>query len=132
MFALPSFGGIGGGVVSGFLEFGEVLEIERLAIAVVILAISHGVSFYLNFIRAGEYRRVSAAELMMRPYGRVVVLHMTILVGAFAIAATGAPVAALVVLVAIKTAIDLGLHLAEHRRWVGGGDGANGAGPARA
>jgi hypothetical protein len=53
---------------------------------------------------------------MFAPYGRLVVLHVTIILGAIAISTTGAPVAAIVVLVLLKTALDLGLHLREHRR----------------
>ena len=52
---------------------------------------------------------------MFAPYGRLVVLHVTILVGAVFISVTGAPEAAIVVLVLLKIALDLGLHLAEHR-----------------
>jgi len=80
------------------------------------LALSHGVSFWWNYLHGGEYRRVSAAQLMFAPYGRLLALHMTIILGAVAIGTTGAQSAAVAILVAIKIAIDLGLHLAEHRR----------------
>jgi hypothetical protein len=53
---------------------------------------------------------------MMQPYARVVVLHVTILFGGFAFMALHAPAAALVVLVALKTALDLRTHLAERRK----------------
>ena len=79
------------------------------------LAISHGVSFWWNYLHGGEYRRVSAAQLMFAPYGRLLALHMTIILGAVAIGTTGAQSAAVAILVAVKIAIDLGLHLAEHR-----------------
>ena len=46
---------------------------------------------------------------MFAPYGRLVVLHLTIIFGALAIIVTGAPAAAIAVLVALKTALDLGL-----------------------
>ena len=49
-------------------------------------------------------------------YGRVIVLHMTIILGAFAVAFVGAPIGALVVMVVLKTAVDLSAHLAERRR----------------
>ena len=52
---------------------------------------------------------------MFAPYGRLVILHLTILLGAFAIMVIGAPVGAVAVLVALKTAMDLGFHLREHR-----------------
>lgn len=45
----------------------------------------------------------------------VVAIHSTIIVGGLAIATTGAPSAAVLILVLLKTALDLGLHLAEHR-----------------
>jgi hypothetical protein len=43
------------------------------------------------------------------------VLHLTIILGAFVIGAFGTPIAALVLLVGLKTLIDVGLHLREHR-----------------
>ena len=52
---------------------------------------------------------------MAAPYGRLVILHVTIILGGMAIALTGAPAAAVFVLVLLKTALDLGFHLAEHR-----------------
>src|SRR5688572_8716392 len=79
------------------------------------LFISHGVSFVFNFLRGGERLRTSAMELMFAPYGRVVVLHLTILFGAFAVAAFGAHLFPLLILIGLKTAMDLGFHLREHR-----------------
>ena len=80
------------------------------------LAISHGVSFWWNFLHGGEFRRISAAQLVFAPYGRLLVLHMTIILGAVAIGTTGAQSAAVAILVTIKIAIDIALHLSEHRR----------------
>ena len=80
--------------------------------------VSHGLSYRLNYIGRGEYLRTSAASQMFAPYGRLVVLHITIIVGALAIGLTGAPAAAIVVLIVLKTVLDLGLHFAERRRAV--------------
>ena len=80
------------------------------------LVISHGVSYRYNYIGRGEYLRTSVSGQMAAPYGRLVVLHLTIIVGGLAIAMTGAPSAAVLILVLLKTGLDLGLHLAEHRR----------------
>ncbi len=52
---------------------------------------------------------------MFAPYRRLIALHLTIIFGALAIIVTGAPAAAIAVLVAVKIVLDLGLHLAEHR-----------------
>lgn len=96
-------------MTSGF-ELGSVL------LAVVALGISHRLSYWFNYVRRGEYRRTSPAGQMSAPYGRLVVLHITIIVGGMAIAFTGAPAAALAILVVLKTVMDIGFHLAEHRR----------------
>jgi len=79
------------------------------------LGVSHGVSYRYNYIGRGEYLRTSVSGQMAAPYGRLVVLHLTIIVGGLAIAMTGAPSAAVLILVLLKTGLDLGLHLAEHR-----------------
>jgi hypothetical protein len=79
------------------------------------LFISHGVSYVLNFIRSGEYRRATATELMSAPYRRVVILHLSILFGAFAVVLIGAQLGPLLVLITLKTGVDLAFHLREHQ-----------------
>jgi hypothetical protein len=99
----------------GAPDFGTTLNPLGILFVVVCLFISHGVSYRLNYIGRGEYLRTTAAQQMFAPYGRLVVLHITIIVGAVLIGMTGAPASAIVVLVLLKIALDLGLHLAEHR-----------------
>jgi Family of unknown function (DUF6498) len=82
----------------------------------VALFVSHGASFLLNYIGRGEYLTATAGGQMAAPYARVVILHLTIIFGAFVVAFLGSPIGALVVLVGLKTAFDLGLHLRERRR----------------
>jgi hypothetical protein len=93
---------------------GEVLWTNVL-IAGIALFVSHGASFLFNYVGRAEYLTASPAAQMGAPYARVVVLHLTILFGAFAVAILGAPIAALLLLVGLKTALDLGLHRREHR-----------------
>lgn len=80
------------------------------------LALSHVASFFLNFIGRGEYEHLDPSRLMLQPYGRVVALHVTILVGAVAAAALGQPGYALVTLVLVKTAMDVVAHRREHEK----------------
>jgi hypothetical protein len=94
--------------------FGQLLW-SNVAIAGIALFISHGASFLFNYIGRAEYLTASPTRQMAAPYGRVVVLHLTILFGAFAVAILGAPIAALLLLVGLKTALDVGLHRREHR-----------------
>jgi hypothetical protein len=83
------------------------------------LAISHGVSFVVNFVGRREYLRVTTAQQMFAPYGRLVILHVTIILGAILSLSIGSPVGAIVVLVILKTVVDLGFHLREHGRAIG-------------
>lgn len=84
--------------------------------AALALVVSHGISFLYHFFFKGEFRRVNVPQLMFAPYGRVIVLHIAILGGAFAIQALGSPVFLLIILVIGKIAIDLGLHIRSHRK----------------
>lgn len=127
VFLLPTFVGGGSGLLAGCGDpdpfgnlpgcgapMGEIVW-SSVIIGAVALFISHGASFLLNYLGRGEYLATSPMRQMGAPYGRVVVLHVTILFGAFAVAFLGAPIGALLLLVGLKTAFDLGLHLRERR-----------------
>jgi hypothetical protein len=79
-----------------------------------VLVGSHLFSFLYNYLWRGEFRRVQMAKLMTAPYQRIVVLHIGIILGGFAVAALGSPVWALVVLLAMKIGLDWKAHLKEH------------------
>ena len=83
------------------------------------LFISHGVSFLLNFLLGGERDRLTVSQLMAAPYGRIVILHVTIIAGAFATMALGQPIFLLIILVALKIGVDVSMHLREHRKIAG-------------
>lgn len=80
------------------------------------LLISHAVSLWLNFIGRGEYLRTSPGAQFMQPYPRMVVLHVTIVFGGMLIMGLGQPITLVVLLVLLKTGLDLVLHLREHTR----------------
>jgi hypothetical protein len=80
------------------------------------LFVSHGISFVYNYFLKGEYRRDSIKSLMGKPYVRVVVLHVAVLVGGFLSMAIGEPVAILFVLVVLKTVLDVNFHLRERKK----------------
>ena len=80
------------------------------------LALSHGWSLVTNFIRGGGRERASLKNLMVAPYGRVILLHLFIIGGAWVVLKIGEPVAVLVLFVAMKTAVDLASHLVAHRK----------------
>ena len=110
VFNLPSLASL----ASNGTEFGEIAW-SSVAIGALALFVSHGASFLFTYLGRGEYLRTSATAQMAAPYGRVVVLHLTIIFGAFVVAAVGAPIGALIILVVLKTFLDLGIHLRSHR-----------------
>lgn len=90
-----------------------------LWIGIAAIAASHLFSFFANFIADGEYRRTNVNDLMQRPYGRIIVLHVAIILGAALIQWLGSPVLMLLVLIAAKIVLDLRLHLAEREKFAG-------------
>lgn len=113
-------------IFGGFLESdsffpdipGTVERIRdyQLGWAVLGLAASHAISFVINYIGRGEYKQTNLSQLMAQPYGRVVVLHLTILIGGFLMAMLGAPAVGLIFLIMLKIAIDVVSHLREHSK----------------
>ena len=78
------------------------------------LLASHGFSFLWNYLWRGEFRHGQLTALMAKPYGRVVVLHLAIILGGIGAMALGSPVWALLVLLALKIGLDLKAHVKEH------------------
>ncbi len=79
------------------------------------LFVSHGASLLLNDFARGERHRRSLKALMSGPYRRIMVLHVTIIIGGIVVDALGSPIYMLLMLVALKTAIDLRSHWRGHR-----------------
>jgi hypothetical protein len=96
--------------------FESAIRQAGIGIGVLAVILSHGYSFFQNYLFSGEYRRMSPQVLMAQPYGRVVVMHVTILAGGIATMSLGSPVAVVVVLIVLKTAIDYRAHLSERRK----------------
>lgn len=75
---------------------------------------SHLVSYFLNYLGRGEAKEMEPGKVMFLPYRRIVVLHVTIILGGMAVMALGNSAALVAVLVIAKTAGDLFLHFKEH------------------
>ena len=108
-------GGFGGGPLGNWDQrFATIRETGTLW-GILALAGSHLFSFVKNYLIGGESRSTTLPQLMSQPYGRIVVLHIAILFGAFATMALGSPIWLLMILIVGKTALDLNMHLREHR-----------------
>jgi hypothetical protein len=110
-----------GTLSSGAKDATEALKLltPAMLLAIGLLAASHLFSFLSNFLIGGEYKRTNPAALMMRPYGRIVVLHITIILGGMLAMAFGDPIGLLIVLIVLKTGVDLAMHQAERNKYEG-------------
>ncbi len=88
---------------------------EGLLLALLALVASHLVSFVVNFLMGGEWRAITPGRLMGEPYARVIILHIVLIFGAWAVVALGAPIAALALLVVTKIAVDAVAHRRQHQ-----------------
>jgi hypothetical protein len=80
------------------------------------LVLSHGFSFALNFIGKKEYKKINTGNLSTAPYARIIVMHITIVIGAFATIIFGNSIAFLVLFIFLKIFMDAGAHIREHEK----------------
>lgn len=73
------------------------------------LAAHHIFDFFWKFIGNGDFRKRGPDTQMFSPYGRIVVLHISILFGGFLIMGLGNPIFALVLFVLLKIGFEVGL-----------------------
>ena len=118
IFIVTLFGG--GMKAGGFPTMDTLINLVReshLGWAFLGLFISHAISLGHNYFTRGEFRRAHVVLLMFQPYGRIIVLHVTILLGGTLMMVLKSPVAGLALLVVLKTMLDLNAHLRERERF---------------
>jgi hypothetical protein len=98
------FGGIfeHDNLITGITDNYKILVNLQFAWAVLALAISHAVSYLVNYIAKGEWKKTTLEKLMVQPYIRVIILHITILFGGFLVMLLNSPVVGLVLLIILK------------------------------
>ncbi|WP_345971970.1 DUF6498-containing protein [Sulfurimonas diazotrophicus] len=92
--------------LADYIYHRDVLFGNGILTALTLLIVSHAVSFYVDYVRSGEYERTTLSDWMGAPYGRVAVLHIGLIGGGFLVAALGQPLAALIVLLFLKVGMD--------------------------
>ncbi len=85
-------------------------------VAFAALLASHGISLVVNYFVRDERSGANVVRSMGSPYGRIILLHFTLILGGFATIALGSPLAMLLLLVVLKTGVDLVFHLREHNK----------------
>ena len=76
--------------------------------------ISHLFSFFTNYLGKGEAKTINIGQVMFLPYRRIMILHLTIIFGAFAIIALDSPIVLVFILAIAKILGDLFFHRREH------------------
>jgi hypothetical protein len=114
MFVLAIFsdGGLRSGSGSALAELWQ----SSFWIAIAAVFVSHLYSFFTNYIGGGEYKRASLFLLMHRPYGRIIAMHVAVVLGAGLVMYLGSPMPILLTLILVKTFIDVRLHEKERSK----------------
>ncbi|WP_169980063.1 DUF6498-containing protein [Tautonia rosea] len=99
--AFGGFPGMGVGAGHSGLPTGQI------ALAGCLIAVTLAVSVLRDVFRNHSGEQASPIQFMVRAYGRVMLLHVVLIFGGFAIMALGSPTPALVLLIVLKTAAEL-------------------------
>jgi len=83
--------------------------------AILALVVSHGFSFVENFLGRKEYLSMTLEKQMQKPYSRVVLMHLTLIIGGFMVKAFGSALLPLVLLITLKIIVDINAHKREHK-----------------
>lgn len=87
--------------------------------AILATFVSYSFDYYFNFIKKKEYKFVSADVQMKEPYVRIIVMHLTIILGGFLVIKAGETnIWPLIVLVLLKITIDLVANILNDKRWL--------------
>jgi len=96
-------------IMEGLLSGGPILW------TALTFLISHSLSMFINFFGKKEYLGREPNAQMVSVYGRVFVMHLVVIFGGFLVQEFGAPIFAVILLIVLKTVIDLAAHTKEHK-----------------
>ena len=103
------------------VALGEVANLfARLWPALLALFLSHGLSFFVNFIGKGEYRTRTINSQMSEPYSRIVFMHLVLIFGGGLSLVLGEPTPVLLLVIALKMVFDIRAHIRERSRGTAG------------
>lgn len=102
------------------LSSGDLGEVATLFVGLwpglAALVVSHGFSFLHNFLGRHEYAGRSLRTQMTEPYGRIVFMHLVLIFGGGLTLVLGEPAPVLIIVIALKVALDVRAHLRQRQR----------------
>lgn len=105
-----------GGTPAEPADYYAILAEDLNWVPVLALFFSHGWSFVENYMGKREHERLKPGDAMALPYRRMVITHIALIAGGFFLVKQGQPLPGLVMLVAMKIALDIVFHRREHAR----------------
>lgn len=95
---------------TGFLTL-----LKNVAIGTIFFIVSHWVSFHFDFLLR-DINSIPIHTIMFEPYPRILVMHLTIIIGAFIIMYSGINKHAITALVGAKSLADIYSYFTEQRK----------------
>jgi hypothetical protein len=83
-------------------------DFRGLLIGAVWIALLHFLGFVVYWVIPGEWRQSDPMSQMFEPYGRIIVLHMVLIVATVPVLLLSAPLIGVLVLALLKTFVELG------------------------
>jgi Family of unknown function (DUF6498) len=114
---LKSFAG-GGGAGDGPMDLvlWAIGSGQGMALFLAVIVVTNAAFFLTDYIGRGEFRTANLSAEMFAPYGRIVTLHVAIILGAFFSLATSQPLLGVLVLIMIRVAFGIALSVLRRRR----------------
>ncbi len=108
--------------VHGFFIFTTFLQsttnfftyLPGIFFAFILIFLSHGFSYYTNYLGKREYEETSLTELMIKPYKRIFITHFVVILASIALQELNDTMLPALILIVIKTIGDLIFHTIEH------------------
>ncbi len=92
------------------------ISVLGIFISFLMMIVSHGFSYHHNFIVKEEYKNCTVNYLQKNPFRRVITMHFIIVISGFIILALGYSKLIIILLIILKTLIDLLAHNNEHNK----------------
>jgi hypothetical protein len=92
------------------------VSILGVSISFLMMIVSHGFSYHDNFIIKEEYKNCTINYLQKNPFKRVIAMHFIIVISGFIVLALGYSKLTIILLIILKTLIDLFAHNNEHNK----------------
>ena len=104
-------------VAEGAAVFNGLIEryTPVIWLGIISLSLSKLVSFIEHFLLKGEIFSTTPNKLMGKPYGKIAIMHIGIILGAFAIEKFGSSVWLLLIIIGFKILVDVMTHIKDHQ-----------------